>query len=66
MCSLSKLVHDNTEGKSLEGGDYMIYIGVTGWRDHDSLYPDQMKSGDKLAEYSGNFLVVEVDASFYA
>ena len=44
----------------------MIYIGVTGWGDHDSLYPAGIKSKDKLSEYSGHFLVVEVDASFYA
>lgn len=44
----------------------MIYIGVTGWGDHHSLYPPQMKSKDKLAEYSSHFLTVEVDASFYA
>ncbi|KRG12629.1 hypothetical protein ACA30_18660 [Virgibacillus soli] len=44
----------------------MIYIGVTGWGDHDSLYPAQMKAKDKLAEYSSHFPVVEVDASFYA
>ncbi|CDQ41271.1 MULTISPECIES: DUF72 domain-containing protein [Virgibacillus] len=44
----------------------MIYIGLTGWGDHYSLYPDQLKSKDKLSEYSSHFLVVEVDASFYA
>ena len=44
----------------------MIYIGVTGWRDHHSLYPPQMTSKDKLVEYSSHFPVVEVDASFYA
>ncbi|MCJ7842046.1 DUF72 domain-containing protein [Lederbergia sp. NSJ-179] len=44
----------------------MIYIGVTGWGDHDSLYPAHMKAKDKLAEYSSHFPVVEVDASFYA
>lgn len=44
----------------------MIYIGVTGWGDHDSLYPFQIKAKDKLSEYSSHFLVVEVDASFYA
>jgi uncharacterized protein YecE (DUF72 family) len=44
----------------------MIYIGVTGWGDHDSLYPVQIKSKNKLSEYSSHFLVVEVDASFYA
>lgn len=44
----------------------MIYIGVTGWGDHDSLYPPTIKPKDKLAEYSAHFPVVEVDASFYA
>ncbi|MFS0612986.1 DUF72 domain-containing protein [Lederbergia ruris] len=44
----------------------LIYIGVTGWGDHDSLYPAQIKAKDKLAEYSSHFPVVEVDASFYA
>ncbi|MFU0790592.1 DUF72 domain-containing protein [Cerasibacillus sp. JNUCC 74] len=44
----------------------MIYIGLTGWGDHYSLYPAQIKPKDKLAEYSSHFLVVEVDASFYA
>lgn len=44
----------------------MIYIGLTGWGDHHSLYPAHMKTKDKLAEYSSHFPVVEVDASFYA
>ena len=44
----------------------MIYIGVTGWRDHHSLYPDDLKGKNKLSEYSGHFPVVEVDSSFYA
>lgn len=44
----------------------MIYIGVTGWGDHYSLYPPQIKAGDKLKEYGSHFPVVEVDASFYA
>lgn len=44
----------------------MIYIGLTGWGDHYSLYPPQIKPKDKLPEYSSHFLVVEVDASFYA
>ncbi|WP_067841803.1 DUF72 domain-containing protein [Amphibacillus sediminis] len=44
----------------------MIYIGVTGWGDHDSLYPPDLKAKDKLAEYSSHFPTVEVDASFYA
>lgn len=49
-----------------EGGIGMIYIGVTGWGDHHSLYPSHIKPKDKLAEYSSHFLTVEVDASFYA
>jgi uncharacterized protein YecE (DUF72 family) len=44
----------------------MIRIGVTGWGDHDSLYPDGTPSKDKLAVYGGHFPVVEVDSSFYA
>jgi uncharacterized protein YecE (DUF72 family) len=44
----------------------MIYIGLTGWGDHDALYPAHIKAKDKLAEYSSHFPVVEVDASFYA
>ncbi|GGB52279.1 DUF72 domain-containing protein [Virgibacillus dakarensis] len=44
----------------------MIYIGLTGWGDHYSLYPNQTKGKDKLPEYSSHFPVVEVDASFYA
>ena len=44
----------------------MIYIGVTGWRDHQSLYPPHMKAKEKLVEYGSHFPVVEVDASFYA
>jgi len=44
----------------------VIYIGVTGWRDHYSLYPAHLKAEDKLPEYGSHFPVVEVDASFYA
>ncbi|MGJ7911346.1 DUF72 domain-containing protein [Neobacillus sp. LXY-1] len=44
----------------------MIYIGVTGWGDHDSLYPGQISSKDKLKEYAGHFPIVEVDSAFYA
>ncbi|MBT2657456.1 DUF72 domain-containing protein [Bacillus sp. ISL-18] len=44
----------------------MIYIGVTGWGDHDSLYPDKISSRDKLKEYAGHFPIVEVDSAFYA
>jgi uncharacterized protein YecE (DUF72 family) len=44
----------------------MIYIGLCGWGDQDSLYSDDVQAKDKLAQYSSHFLVVEVDASFYA
>ncbi|MDP4085628.1 MAG: DUF72 domain-containing protein [Bacillota bacterium] len=44
----------------------MIYIGVTGWGDHDSLYKNQVHARDKLKEYAGHFLIVEVDSAFYA
>ena len=44
----------------------MIYIGVTGWGDHDSLYPGPISPRDKLKEYAGHFPTVEVDTAFYA
>ncbi|MBO0958933.1 DUF72 domain-containing protein [Neobacillus sp. MM2021_6] len=44
----------------------MIYIGVTGWGDHDSLYPNQTPTRDKLKVYAGHFPIVEVDTAFYA
>ncbi|WP_100332178.1 DUF72 domain-containing protein [Bacillus xiapuensis] len=44
----------------------MLYIGVTGWGDHDSLYPDGTAPRDKLQEYAAHFPIVELDASFYA
>ncbi|MDQ0219670.1 DUF72 domain-containing protein [Peribacillus cavernae] len=44
----------------------MIYIGVTGWGDHDRLYPGKISPRDKLKEYAAHFPTVEVDASFYA
>ncbi len=44
----------------------LIYIGVTGWGDHDSLYPGQISPRDKLKEYAGHFPIVEVDTAFYA
>jgi uncharacterized protein YecE (DUF72 family) len=44
----------------------LIYIGVTGWGDHDSLYPDHTPPRDKLKEYAGHFPTVEVDTAFYA
>ncbi|MCP1149986.1 MULTISPECIES: DUF72 domain-containing protein [Bacillus] len=44
----------------------MIYIGLTGWGDHDSLYPPKIGSAQKLFHYSSTFPIVELDASFYA
>ena len=44
----------------------MIYIGVTGWGDHDDLYPPGVKSNEKLSIYGSHFPTVEVDSSFYA
>lgn len=44
----------------------MIYIGVTGWGDHDSLYKAPIQPKDKLKEYAGFFPIVEVDSAFYA
>ena len=44
----------------------MIYIGLTGWGDHDSLSIDKIPNRDKLKVYGAHFPVVEVDASFYA
>ncbi|WP_019243814.1 MULTISPECIES: DUF72 domain-containing protein [Bacillus] len=44
----------------------MIYIGVTGWGDHDSLYGSKLNSRDRLKAYSEHFPTVEVDTAFYA
>ncbi len=44
----------------------MIYTGVTGWGDHDTLYTQGVRSRDKLTEYAAHFPTVEVDSSFYA
>lgn len=44
----------------------MIRVGVTGWGDHDSLYPHQTAAKNKLPIYSKYFSIVEIDASFYA
>lgn len=44
----------------------MIYIGVTGWGDHDSLYEQPTSSRDKLQVYASHFPITEVDAAFYA
>ncbi|OLN22598.1 hypothetical protein BTO30_08920 [Domibacillus antri] len=44
----------------------MIYTGVTGWGDHDTLYTQGVASRDKLTEYAAHFPTVEVDSTFYA
>lgn len=44
----------------------MIYIGLTGWGDHHSLYENISPSREKLREYAAHFPIVELDASFYA
>ncbi|WP_408007510.1 DUF72 domain-containing protein [Pseudalkalibacillus sp. A8] len=44
----------------------MIEIGLTGWGDHDSLYPADIKSNEKLQTYSSFFPTVEIDSAFYA
>ncbi|OZI13018.1 hypothetical protein CEW92_03610 [Bacillaceae bacterium SAS-127] len=44
----------------------MIYVGLTGWGDHDTLYQHGVASRDKLMEYAAHFPIVELDASFYA
>ncbi|MGE6629966.1 DUF72 domain-containing protein [Bacillus sp. NPDC077027] len=44
----------------------MIYIGLTGWGDHDSIYPPKTNGSKKLFHYSSYFPIVELDASFYA
>ncbi|GGF92077.1 DUF72 domain-containing protein [Paenibacillus abyssi] len=44
----------------------MIHIGLAGWGDHDSLYPDKGSTKNKLKTYSEWFPAVEVDSSFYA
>lgn len=44
----------------------MIYIGLTGWGDHDSLYPSGTSANDKLQIYAGHFPAVEVDSTFYS
>lgn len=44
----------------------MIYIGVTGWGDHESLYGNKLATRDRLQAYSEHFPIVEVDTAFYA
>lgn len=42
-----------------------IKIGLTGWRDHHTLYEGLSKS-NLLQMYAGHFPTVELDSSFYA
>jgi uncharacterized protein YecE (DUF72 family) len=44
----------------------LIRVGLTGWGDHPSLYSGVTASKDKLFDYAGHFLTVELDTSFYA
>lgn len=44
----------------------MIYVGLTSWGDHPSLYSESTSVKDKLFDYSGHFPIVEVDSAFYA
>lgn len=43
-----------------------IKIGVTGWGDHDSLYPERIHSSKKLRQYCNHFPIVEIDSSYYS
>lgn len=47
-------------------GFEQVTVGLAGWGDHDSLYPAGTLAGRKLALYSRQFALVEVDSSFYA
>ena len=44
----------------------MIYIGLTGWGDHEDLYTHLTNKKDKLTTYSSVFPIVELDATYYA
>jgi len=44
----------------------MIVIGLTGWGDHDPLYPPGTPAKDKLKGYARHFAIVEMDSAFYA
>lgn len=44
----------------------MIYIGLTGWGDHDTLYTGLTNKKDKLTTYASHFPIVELDATYYA
>lgn len=43
-----------------------IAVGLAGWGDHDSLYPQGTAAKDKLRGYGAHFSIVEMDSSFYA
>lgn len=51
---------------SVNGGEAMIQIGLTGWGDHKELYKTGLGGTSKLTAYSSHFPIVEVDSSFYA
>ena len=44
----------------------MIYIGLTGWGDHDLLYEDLTNKSEKLFNYAAHFPIVELDATYYS
>lgn len=44
----------------------MIQIGLTGWGDHPTIYSPSSTAKEKLLDYSANFPIVELDATFYA
>lgn len=44
----------------------MITIGLTGWGDHDYIYPTKEAAKQKLVTYGKMFGTVEVDSMFYA
>lgn len=43
-----------------------VFVGLSGWGDHDDIYPRGTKAADKLKVYGGHFPIVELDSSFYA
>lgn len=43
----------------------VIYIGLMGWGDYDSIYLLKMVGQKKLQVYFFYFLIVELDVSFY-
>src|SRR5699024_5708200 len=58
------LLYPNLYG-NISLGDIMIYVGLTGWGDHYSLYTDITNSNQKLETYAGFFSLVEVDSTYY-